>query len=73
MPAAVRHDDAVPAHALFVDIVGYTRLSLEQQHAAVSALTTAADALAARLAAEGLERPVRVPRGDGFAIVFSTS
>ena len=61
---------AVTAHVLFVDIVGYTRLSLEQQHAAVSALTTAADSLAARLTAEGLERPVRAPSGDGFAVVF---
>ncbi len=71
MPTEIRANDvAVTAHVLFVDIVGYSTLPLEQQHAAINALTAAADTLAARFAADGLEQPVRAPSGDGFAVVF---
>src|SRR5437868_6115480 len=61
------------AHVLFVDIVGYTKLSISDQHAAVEELTRIVRASEQFQRAEAASRLLRIPTGDGMALVFYTS
>src|SRR5689334_20308889 len=58
------------AHVLFIDIVGYSKLLMEDQQAAVREVNQIARATAEYQAAEGGEKLVRIPTGDGMALVF---
>src|SRR3954451_23924957 len=58
------------AHVLFIDIVGYSKLLIEDQQAAVRELNQIARATAEYQAAEGAGKLVRIPTGDGMALVF---
>src|SRR3989440_11895004 len=61
------------AHVLFVDIVGYTKLSISDQHAAVEELTRIVRASEQFQKAEACSRLLKIPTGDGMALVFYTS
>src|SRR5437660_1916166 len=61
------------AHFLFIDIVGYTKLSISDQHAAVEELTRIVRASEQFQRAEVASRLLRIPTGDGMALVFYTS
>src|SRR5881227_4508349 len=61
------------AHVLFIDIVGYTKLSISDQHAAVEELTRIVRASEQFQRAEVASRLLRIPTGDGMALVFYTS
>src|SRR2546423_8781522 len=61
------------AHVLFIDIVGYTKLSISDQHAAVRELTRIVRASEQFQRAEVASRLLRIPTGDGMALVFYTS
>src|SRR6266516_5213360 len=61
------------AHVLFVDIVGYSRLSINQQRAVVNELTEVVSASDQFQKAEAAERLIKIPTGDGIALVFYTS
>jgi TolB-like protein/class 3 adenylate cyclase len=61
------------AHVLFIDIVGYTKLSISDQHAAVEELTRIVRASEQFQRAEAASRLLRIPTGDGMALVFYTS
>src|SRR5437870_5601192 len=61
------------AHVLFIDIVGYSKLSINEQHAAVDELTQIARATAQFQKAEAASRLLKIPTGDGMALVFYTS
>src|SRR5438132_575475 len=61
------------AHVLFIDIVGYTKLSSSDQHAAVEELTRIVRASEQFQRAEVASRLLRIPTGDGMALVFYTS
>jgi TolB-like protein/Tfp pilus assembly protein PilF/class 3 adenylate cyclase len=61
------------AHVLFVDIVGYTKLSISDQHAAIEELTQIVRASEQFQRAEAASRLLRIPTGDGMALVFYTS
>jgi len=61
------------AHVLFMDIVGYSRLSIDQQSNLLARLTQVARETEQFRAAEGAGKLVRLPTGDGMALVFSSS
>src|SRR5438876_4060296 len=61
------------AHVLFVDIVGYSKLSINQQRAVVNELTEVVSASDQFQKAEAAERLIKIPTGDGMALVFYTS
>src|SRR5437867_8415654 len=61
------------AHVLFIDIVGYSKLSINQQRAVVNELTEVVSASDKFQKAEAAERLIKIPTGDGIALVFYTS
>ncbi len=61
------------AHILFIDIVGYSKLSSNDQHAAVEELNQIARASEQSQRAEAMGRLIKIPTGDGMALVFYTS
>jgi TolB-like protein/class 3 adenylate cyclase len=61
------------AHVLFVDIVGYSKLSINQQRAAVDELNDVVRASDEFRKTEAAERLIKIPTGDGMALVFYTS
>src|SRR5438876_3997650 len=61
------------AHVLFVDIVGYSKLSINEQNAAVDELTQIVRATEQFQKAEAAERLIKIATGDGMALVFYTS
>jgi serine/threonine protein kinase/TolB-like protein len=61
------------AHVLFIDIVGYSKLSINEQHSAVDELTQIVRATEQFQKGEAAERLIKIPSGDGMALVFYTS
>ena len=61
------------AHVLFIDIVGYSKLSINDQHTAVEELNRIVRASEQFQRAEAANRLIRIPTGDGMALVFYTS
>src|SRR2546426_8160128 len=61
------------AHVLFVDIVGYSKLSINDQRAAIAELTQAVRASEQFQNAEAAARLIKIPTGDGMALVFYKS
>src|SRR5919197_5145532 len=61
------------AHVLFIDIVGYSKLSINDQHAAVEELNQIVRASEQFQRAEATGRLLKIPTGDGMALVFYTS
>src|SRR5436309_3245417 len=74
MAAEVKKEIALEiAHVLFIDIVGYSKLSVSDQHAAVEELTKIVRASEQFQKAEAAGRLLKIPTGDGMALVFYTS
>jgi TolB-like protein/tetratricopeptide (TPR) repeat protein/class 3 adenylate cyclase len=61
------------AHVLFIDIVGYSKLSMNQQRAVVDELTEVVRSSDQYQKAEAESRLIKIPTGDGMALVFYTS
>ena len=61
------------AHVLFIDIVGYSKLSINQQRAVIDELTEVVRSSDQYQKAEAAERLIKIPTGDGMALVFYTS
>ena len=61
------------AHVLFLDIVGYSKLSVNDQHAAVEELNQIVRASEQFQKAEAANRILKIPTGDGMALVFYKS
>jgi TolB-like protein/class 3 adenylate cyclase len=61
------------AHVLFIDIVGYSKLSINDQHAAVEELNRIVRAAEQFQQAEAANRLIRIPTGDGMVLVFYTN
>src|SRR5438128_3168667 len=61
------------AHVLFIDIVGYSKLSVNEQHAAVDELNQIVRASEQFRKAEAANRILKIPTGDGMALVFYKS
>src|SRR5439155_986241 len=61
------------AHVLFIDIVGYSKLSINDQNAAVEELNQVVRASEQFQKAETAGRLLKIATGDGMALVFYTS
>jgi hypothetical protein len=71
MAAEVKKDIALEiADVLFIDIAGYSKLSINEQNAAVDELTQIARATEQFQKAEAADRLIKIATGDGMALVF---
>src|SRR5712692_10591804 len=61
------------AHVLFIDIVGYSKLSINDQRAAIDELNQIVRASEQFQNAEAAGRLIKIPTGDGMALVFYKS
>jgi adenylate cyclase len=61
------------AHVLFLDIVGYSKLSVNEQHARVEELNEIVRSSEQFRKAEAASRILKIPTGDGMALVFYKS
>jgi TolB-like protein/class 3 adenylate cyclase/Tfp pilus assembly protein PilF len=74
MAAEIKKEIALEiAHVLFIDIVGYSKLSINEQRAAVDELNEIVRASDQFQKAEAAARLIKIPTGDGMALVFYTS
>jgi len=74
VPAEVKEQVRLEvAHVLFIDIVGYSKLSINEQRAVVDELTTIVRGSDQYQKAEAAGRLIKIPTGDGMALVFYTS
>src|SRR5437773_7011317 len=74
MAAEVKKEIEVEiAHVLFLDIVGYSRLSVNEQHVRVGELNEIVRLCEQFRKAEAGSRLLKIPTGDGMALVFYTS
>src|SRR5438445_4334888 len=61
------------AHVLFLDIVGYSKLSVNEQHAQIEELNEIVRLCEQFRKAETASRLLKIPTGDGMALVFYKS
>src|SRR5205085_12344569 len=61
------------AHLLFLDIVGYSKLSVNEQHARVDELNGIVRLSEQFQKAEAANRILKIPTGDGIALVLYRS
>src|SRR5215469_9967821 len=61
------------AHALFIDIVGYSKLLITEQRAVLKTLNQIVRGTEQFRNAEAAGRLLKIPAGDGMALVFYTS
>jgi TolB-like protein/predicted Zn-dependent protease len=74
MPAEVKEQIQLEvAHVLFIDTVGYSKLSINEQRAGVDELTTIVRGSDQYQKAEAADRLIKIPTGDGMALVFYTN
>src|SRR5438876_10731125 len=74
MPAEVKKEIELEiAHVLFLDIVGYSKLSVNEQHGRVDELNGIVRASEQFQKAEAANRILKIPTGDGMALVFYKS
>src|SRR5437899_4434683 len=74
MAAEIKKEIALEiAHVLFIDIVGYSKLSINEQHAAVEELSQIVRAAEQLQRAEAADRLLKIATGDGIALVFYTT
>src|SRR5438309_9539541 len=74
MPIQIKNASQLEiAHVLFIDIVGYSKLSISDQHARVEELNRIVRASQEFQRAEAASRLTSIPTGDGMALAFYTS
>src|SRR5678815_5499 len=74
MPAEVKKKIELEiAHVLFLDIVGYSKLSVNEQHGRVDELNGIVRLSEQFQKAEAANRILKIPTGDGMALVFYRS
>src|SRR4030095_6113007 len=61
------------AHVLFMDVVGYSKLLTSEQTALLAELNQLVRATPHFCTAEAAGKLIRIPVGDGMALVFFTS
>jgi TolB-like protein/class 3 adenylate cyclase len=61
------------AHVLFIDVVGYSKLLINEQHERLGELNQIVRNTDAFRIAESAGKLIRLPTGDGMALAFSTS
>lgn len=73
MPDFTKEIELEIAHVLFLDIVGYSKLSVNEQHARVAQLNGIVQASEQYRRAGAAGRLLKIPTGDGMALVFYKS
>jgi class 3 adenylate cyclase len=74
MPAESKSDLRLEiAHVLFIDIVGYSKLLINEQRESLEELNQVVRGTDAFREAEAAGKFTRLPTGDGMALVFSTT
>jgi hypothetical protein len=74
MPPEVKQEIELEiAHVLFLDIVGYSKLSVNEQHARIEELNEIVRLSEQFQKAEAANRILKIPTGDGMALVFYKS
>src|SRR5438874_1520986 len=74
MPAEIKKEIQLEiAHVLFIDIVGYSKLSINDQRAAIDELNQVVRTSEQFQNAEAAGRLIKIPTGDGMALVFYKS
>src|SRR5436189_2480978 len=74
MPAEVKKEIELEiAHVLFLDIVGYSKLSVNEQHGRIAELNEVVRLSEQFRKAEATNRILKIPTGDGMALVFYKS
>jgi len=74
MPTEVKKEIELEiAHVLFIDIVAYSKLSVSEQHARVEELNEIVRLSKQFRKAEAAGRLLKIPTGDGMALVFYKS
>ncbi len=74
MPAEIKREIELEiAHVLFIDIVGYSKLSVNEQHARIEELNEIVRLSEQFQNAEAANRILKIPTGDGMALVFYKS
>src|SRR5437016_9270733 len=74
MSAAVKKEIQLEiAHVLFIDIVGYSKLLINEQHELLQELNQIVRTTEAFRAAEAAGKLIRLPTGDGMALAFATT
>src|SRR5260370_16339921 len=66
-------DELEIAHVLFVDVVGYSTRLINEQAAVVAELNQLVRETPHFRSAEAAGRLIRIPTGDGMALVFSNT
>ena len=61
------------AHVLFIDIVGYSKLLINEQHESLRELNQVVRNTDAFRVAEAAGKLIRLPTGDGMALAFATA
>jgi hypothetical protein len=61
------------AHVLFIDIVGYSKLLIDEQRDYLHTLNEVVRRTDSFRAAEAAGKLTRLPTGDGMALVFATT
>jgi serine/threonine-protein kinase len=74
MSAEIKKEIALEiAHVLFIDIVAYSKRSINEQRAAIDELNQVVRATEQFQKAEAAARLIKIPTGDGMALVFYKS
>src|SRR5213080_1509968 len=74
MPAEVKKEIQLEiAHVLFIDVVGYSKFSINEQGVVVDELNQAVRTSEQFQKAEAAARLIKIPTGDGMVLVFYTS
>jgi TolB-like protein/class 3 adenylate cyclase/Tfp pilus assembly protein PilF len=74
MPSEIKKEIKLEiAHVLFIDIVGYSKLSINDQRAAIDELNHGVRTSEQFKNAEAGARLIKIPTGDGVALVFYKS
>ncbi len=71
MPAEIKKEIQLEiAHVLFTDIVGYSKLLIDEQHALLETLNQIVRSTQQFRNAEAAGKLIKIPTGDGMALVF---
>src|SRR5215469_7874049 len=74
MPTEIKKEIELEiAHVLFIDIVGYSKLSVNEQRARIEELNEIVRLAEQFRKAEAASRLLKIPTGDGMALVFYKS
>src|SRR5205823_6597676 len=74
MPSEIKKEVTLEiVHVLFLDIVGYSKRLTDEQQALIDQLNQVVRNSAVFQTAEGADRLIKIPTGDGMALIFYNS